>query len=383
MRHELRMIHGIRAFQALRAGWEALEGTAADPSPFLTYQYCELAAAFVFAQGGSIAVALVHGEDHDLLALWPLAIRREGVLRIARAPTCGNDQEYGGPLVKGAASRAVVGEALRCALRAPADVLEIFMVEEGSLLARVLAEAPQSWLLPLLPKRLRTIAGYTIRLGGFRRWEDFAARFSQPFRANLRRCVRRLNEKGQAELGWCRTQGDAEAVLRWLFANKRRALNARGMKTDLAKDRQVETFFVALARRTDLPATPLVAFVKLDGVPVAASVNLVGQRAVQGLITTYDDAFGRYSVGIMLTDFMVRWAHAKGLDFDLRPYHADYKAQWATHVTSHWTRTVFLSPRGRLREFSLLGLQVSRVLRRLMKRANGRARTERGARGSP
>jgi CelD/BcsL family acetyltransferase involved in cellulose biosynthesis len=233
------------------------------------------------------------------------------------------------------------------------------------MLQEALAAAPQSWLLPFVPGRMGRLPSYAIRLREFRHWDDFAASLPKRVRADLRRCLKRLNEKGHTELGWCMTADGVEAVLTWLFVNKRSWAATRGLKThSFLKDEQVKEFFVALAHQTDLSTTPLVAFVKVDGVPVAASLNLVGRRTVEYVITTYDEAFRSYGVGIILLDFIVKWSHANGFDFDLRPFHGNYKAEWANHVTSYRTRTIFLTWRGRFLEIPLLGLQIFRVQRK-------------------
>jgi CelD/BcsL family acetyltransferase involved in cellulose biosynthesis len=130
-------------------------------------------------------------------------------------------------------------------------------------------------------------------------------------------------------------------------------------------DDRVRDFFIALAQRLDLQATPLVAFVKVEGVPVAASVNLVGSKSVEYFITTYEEAFGTYSVGALLVDFMVKWSHAHGRDFDFRPLHGDYKARWANCQTWHEKRLILLGARGRLVDLPLLFAQVARVKRKL------------------
>jgi CelD/BcsL family acetyltransferase involved in cellulose biosynthesis len=94
------------------------------------------------------------------------------------------------------------------------------------------------------------------------------------------------------------------------------------------------------------------------------SLNLVGRRTFEGFITTYDEAFRAYSVGTIMTDFLVKWSHANGFDFDFRPFHGNYKAEWANHGTSYRTRTIFLTWRGRFMEIPLLWLQIFRVQRK-------------------
>ena len=130
-------------------------------------------------------------------------------------------------------------------------------------------------------------------------------------------------------------------------------------------DDRVRDFFIGLAKRTDLSSLPLVAYVQVNGQPVAASVNLVGARSVEYLITTYDEAFSVFSVGNLLIEYIAQWAHAHGRDFDFRPLHGDYKVRWADRETKHESRIVVLNARGRLIELALSWAQVKRVYRKV------------------
>ncbi|VTZ27776.1 conserved hypothetical protein [Methylocella tundrae] len=366
LRGEIITIEDLDAFKALRRAWEELAAAAQDYSQCATYGFCEVAAARALAKSTPINIAMVY-DDGGLLAIWPLAIHRKGLLRIAKGLTCGSGEEYGGPLVRGRADKEAVTAAVSAAMKAHADILEIVLVEEGSVLQEALDAAPQSWMLPLLPHRLGSLPGYAIRLRGIPRWEDFLATLPRSLRENLRRDLKRLNASGRTEIGWCTTVDDAEAVLTWLFANKRQWSQSRGLNTPYLEDDRLKDFFVALAGHTDLSSIPLVAFVKVNGVPVAASVNLVGKSCVEGFFTTYDDAFRLYSVGTLLVEFLVKWSHANDLDFDFRPLEGSYKARWANSETRHKTRIIFLSPRGRLAEFSLLAGHMSRLAAKVRK----------------
>ncbi|WP_254067816.1 GNAT family N-acetyltransferase [Burkholderia sp. L27(2015)] len=304
---------------------------------------------------------------HDLLAIWPLAIHRKGMLRIASVMTSGNIEEYGGPLIKGRATAPVVAECVRAAMQVPADVLEISFVQDGSLLQEALESSPQPWLLRLSPIRLNVLPGYSIGLREFDKWEDFTDTLSPSLRRNLRRYRKGLSSIGSTEFGWCTTFDDAVAVLTWLFANKRRWAETRGLNTQYLMDNEVRDFFIELAQQTDLSTVPLVTFIKVDGVPVAASINLVGPRTLEYWIFTYDEAYSRYSVGNLLTEFVARWTHANRRDFDMRVLYNEYKTYWANRETSHQTRCVLLSARGRVMEIRLLFYLISRVQRRLGK----------------
>jgi CelD/BcsL family acetyltransferase involved in cellulose biosynthesis len=365
-RYAIQLIEALEAFRALRPEWEELEATSEDYSLCLTYGYCELAATQVLAKGGLVTVAMVYDDSH-LLALWPLAIERKGLLRVANVLTCGNHEEYGGPLVKGRATRPLVAACVRAVMQVPADVLEIPFLQDGSLLQEALESAPQSWVLRVLPKRLSVFPGYSVGLRRFAEWDDFSGTRSQSLRRNLRRYRKGLGLIGHTEFGWCTTPDDAVAVLNWLFANKRRWAVTRGLNTEYLMDDEVRDFFITLARQTDLSTVPLVAFVKVDGVPICASINLVGSRTLEYWIFTYDEAYNRYSVGNLLTEFVAKWAHANGCDFDMRIMYNEYKTYWVNRETRHRTRVVVLGFRGRLREISLLIFQISRVRRRLGK----------------
>lgn len=365
-RREVVVIETLAAFAALRQPWNALAAVADNGSPCLTFEYCELAASRVIAMGGVVNVALVW-RDNVLLSLWPVSIVRKGVLRVAKALTCGSDEEYGGPLLDGNADaiRERYAVALASVMQVNADVLEIGMVQVDGPLEASLECIPQSWVLARLPARWRGLDGYSIRLNEFPSYDDFLATLPKALRSSLRYNRKRLEAKGALEIGWSTTVADAESVLTWLFANKRKWAVDRGVDTPYLMDDRVRDFFIGMASRLDLKTTPLVAFVKMDGVPVAASVNLVGAKSVEYFITTYEEAFSTYSVGALLVDFMVRWSHAHGRDFDFRPLHGDYKARWANQQTWHEKRLIVLGARGRLVELPLLFALAARVKRKL------------------
>jgi CelD/BcsL family acetyltransferase involved in cellulose biosynthesis len=360
-RHETRGFADLDSFRTLRQEWESLAAAAQSYSFCLTYAYCELAAEVALARGAAVAVAMVY-DRRELCALWPLVIYRHGLLRVARSLGCGSDEEYGAPLVHARAGGAVIAEVLRAALDVCAYTLEIRFVRSDSALQEAIGPLSQSWLLPFIPKRLHRLPGYSISLREFERWDDFSATLSKSLRADLRHHLRRLSAKGQPELGWCKTPDDAEAVLTWLFATKRRWAISRGFHTQYLMNEQVRDFFVALAQRTDLSTTPLVTFLKLDGRPVAASVNLVGPHSFEGFVMTYDESLSACSPGNLLQEFCVKWAHANGRDFDFRPLYAAYKTRWANRQTMHDTHVLFLSTRARLAEFVLLWGYLIRVL---------------------
>jgi CelD/BcsL family acetyltransferase involved in cellulose biosynthesis len=381
--HEIRVCADLKAFAALRDEWNNLEAAAASHSFCLSYAYCETAAGFAFAKGARVVVVMAR-DGVDLCALWPLVICREGLLRVARPLGCGSNDEYGAPLLHArAGSKAlpdVLSELLQAAMHIRADILEARFLRADGALQDAIAPLRHSWWYPFIPRRLRELPGYSVSLTEYERWEDYSATLSKSLRAELRAHLRRLTAKGRPEFGWCNTVEDAEAVLTWLFATKRRWAISRGFKTQYLMNDQARDFFIALARRVDLSVDPFVIYLKLDGRPVAASVNLVGAESFEGFVMTYDESLSACSPGLLLQEWCMKWAHANGRDFDFRPFQAAYKLRWASRVSRLETHTFFLSVRGRLAEFSLLSAYIGRAARGVTKVIARRVRLPKRAR---
>lgn len=363
LRHDIKTIASLDAFKALRGEWDELTATAHNYSFCLTYSYCELAASILLSAGGKVEVIRVY-DARGLCALWPVAIHRKGLFRVAKALSCGSDEEYGGPLARDDATSEVFELLVQASAEIHADVLQVRFVMCDGLLHQALKSQAHSWLLPIVPKGLRDdVPGFSINPREYPRWQDFEATRPKLF-SNLRRNFKRLNAHGKAEIDWCKTVEDATTVIAWLFANKQRWAVSRQLHTKYLMDDRVRDFFIELAHRTDLSTAPFVAFVKLNGVLVAASVNLIGPSSFEGYFTTYDEAFADCSPGNLMHEFCMKWTHANGRDFDLRPIYSAYKARWANRETHHSTQTIFLTLRGRLAEFVLLKGYGMRVMGR-------------------
>jgi CelD/BcsL family acetyltransferase involved in cellulose biosynthesis len=187
-----------------------------------------------------------------------------------------------------------------------------------------------------------------------------------------------LTEQEHVEFGWCTSADDAENVLKWLFANKRSWAEARGLRTAYLMTHELRDSCIALARRVDLRAIPLVTYIKVAGTPIAASFNLVGPKVVEFFIVTYDKAFNPYSAGILLLSYTARWAYENGRDFDMRYVHVDYKAQWANHTVICRRYTVFLARNSVAAAAPLAGLAAGKIyrfcrrrLRKIIRRLTG------------
>lgn len=372
--HEIVTTRTVAELATLRGLWAELENNSDDSSLCDGYDYCELAASNAYARQQSVEVVLVR-EEGELIALWPFAIERRGLLRLARRLTSGMREEYGKPLVRRGAGEGKWAAIVAALMHVNADALEVHWLQEGSPLCAALDAAPQTRLLRLLPQRTRGYPGFTVELRGTPTFEAFEkSALSSSFRQALRRYRRRLEQRGKVEFGCCDTPQQTAALLSWIFAQKRAWANARGIRNDALNDDRVLGFYCELAARLDLSKRPLVAFTKVDGEPVAASLSVIGSQTLEFAVTTYDPAFSEYSVGSLHMYDLLRWTHARGLDYDIHPVHADYKERWATRRTWHETRLVVLTLRGRLFEYTHLRAFAERVSGKLKRELQRRMR---------
>ena len=362
MKHKVVHVRNLLAFNDLRSEWDSLADASPSHSPSLTYQYCELAAAHMFGLDGQVYVIKLYDEN-GLSLLWPLVVVSKGLVRVLRELTGGSGEEYGGPLLRSDTTSTSVRAAIDAMKEIKADVFEIAWVDDGSDLHGVVSDIPRPWIVRRAPRRISAPDGaegklrYAINFSGFATWDDFMATRQRSIRANYNRTLRKLiTEQKGVEFGWCTTVEDAERVLKWLFANKRSWAEARGLRTAYLRNDNLRNFCSELARRTDLSTTPLVTYIKVDGVPVAAGFNLVGPKVVEFFTTTYNKAFGPYSVGIQMLNYIAKWAHENGRDFDMRYGHEDYKASWANHSVICRRHNLFLASNSVAATATLAGL---------------------------
>jgi CelD/BcsL family acetyltransferase involved in cellulose biosynthesis len=349
VRHEIIQVRDLSAFAELHPAWTRLERESRCHPVGLTYRYAELAAAKLLAEGAKIRVIKVC-DDAGLALLWPLFIRRKGWVRMAYDLRCGGGADRGGPLTRDDVSADCLRAAIRALMRAGADIFVLDWTDDDTELQKVISNWALPWIIRRLPARLRAAGGsegarrYAIKFDNFPTWGDFIASRSRAVRHGHDRQLKRLlAEQQNVEFGWCQTAEDAEQILKWVFESKRRWAVERGIDAGTLIAREIEAFYIALAHRTDLRATPLVAFVKVGGRPAAASLNAVGPTLMEGLIIAHDQAFQRYSPGTLLLHYQAKWACETGREFDMLRHDADYKTHWATHMPVSRRHAIFLA----------------------------------------
>jgi hypothetical protein len=124
VKHEVVRVRNLFAFKDLRSEWDRLADASLSHSQSVTYEYCELAAAYMFARDNQVYVIKVYDEN-GLSLMWPLVVVSKGLVRVLRELTGGSEEEYGGPLRRSDSTPAIVRAAIHAMKEIKADVFEI------------------------------------------------------------------------------------------------------------------------------------------------------------------------------------------------------------------------------------------------------------------
>jgi CelD/BcsL family acetyltransferase involved in cellulose biosynthesis/SAM-dependent methyltransferase len=347
-----------------RPPWDDLLGRAKGVSLTQTPAYVAEALAAALASGARAFLVTAVEADERWVGAWGFTLRREGLLQVLRPASCGSHEEYVAPLVEDGLAEPATRALLAAVLEIPADLLVMSAVARGGALDAAIQASD---------RRLRAtgqIDGFAATLSRFPTWEAYLAQASKSHLYNQRRDEKKLRAQGRLEIGACVDAEDAARVLAWAWRNKQAWAKARRIDTPWLRDNRVRDFFIRLARQLDLSATPLVSFVKLNGEPIAANINFVGDRVFELYFTTFDPAQAHWSPGELLIHHSFEWAIAHGLDYDFRILAADYKSRLSDQVTTYVKYECALSRAGQA--LGPLQARLDHIARRA-RRAPGKA----------
>jgi CelD/BcsL family acetyltransferase involved in cellulose biosynthesis len=304
-----------QALQALETQWQDLADHAVEPNPF----YEPWMALPVLEQLGStrVQVVLVHAPhpsgrkgERLLCGLFPLERRsRHGVryLQGWRHPYC----YLGNPLLRqGCAAEALDTFLTWLEAQAPKEgPWRLCDVAGGGETRRLLVDAlhAREWGSVLDP-------GYTRAF--FRPAEDPDAFFKRaPLggrrRKELRRLEARLAEQGRLEY---RALEELSDLPRWVAAFVELESGGWKGRAEVAVCSRAERlrFFEAMARRAFLLGRLQMLSLELDGRPLAMKVNLSAHDGGVAFKIAYDEAYARFSPGVLLELENIRTLHASG-----------------------------------------------------------------------
>ena len=199
-------------------------------------------------------------------------------------------------------------------------------------------------------------------------WADYEAGLSRSFLADLRRCRRRLEEAGEAEVDAGAGRGALGPRLAEVFA-----VEAAGWKsatgTAIASSPATRRFYELVARWAADAGALRLDILRLDGRAIAVLFGLESGSRYYALKGGYDPEFRRLSPGKLLLHQAVRRAFDDGLrSVELLGDAEHYKAAWTRSVRQRERFEAFArSPTGTLGWAAFaFGRPLARRVRRAM-----------------
>ena len=327
----------------LREDWIALAGRASEHAMCQTFAYCRAAYDLGVPNDGTAWLLTVF-EGSKLAAVWLLQTTREGLFQFLWPLGSGSNDEYGGPLLQMDGERELSQQILAEAVKLRADVFQVFAVPAGTIMCRAL----EDFQLPGSVREARSLVRYKLTFAHPTTWETFLGSRSKSFRAGLKYDLKRLETLGPVERNWCRTPDEADTIIDWVFDQKKKWARARGYRSGRIFNGRVQEFIKHLSRRIDLNRDPIVTYVKVSGITIAASINFIDSRNIEYAYTTYNEEYSTYSPGKLLIEYCAKVALESERDFDFRMLKADYKDRWSNAVQDIKTFTITMSLKGKL-----------------------------------
>jgi CelD/BcsL family acetyltransferase involved in cellulose biosynthesis len=337
--HEQRNTVGLRLEvhsripEPLVDAWDALADSLSVP-PFMRPGWI-LAWSGAFADGKLSAVTAMR--ERQLVGLLPF-IERRGVLA---APTNWHTPVFGFLAVDGEVGAALARNLVSSA-RVRADVC---FLDQGD--PNVIA-CQRAAALASHPALVRTVMRSPyVTLAG-RDWETYRASLERKARKDIERRRRRLGEEGSVSLDFRDGQADLERLLEEGFE-----LEGSGWKKEhgsgIASDPKTHLFYTEIARWASERGWLLLAFLRLDGKPIAFDLCLESFGVTYALKGGFDPTFRRFAPGMLLTYESLRRGFEQGRSsYELLGSDDPYKLVWTQTVRQRVRFQAFSrSPRGR------------------------------------
>jgi CelD/BcsL family acetyltransferase involved in cellulose biosynthesis len=330
------VIGDAAVFAELAPAWAELWQAAAPtcPSPALRHGYVNI--GLRHAAPRSVPCVIVVWRDARLICAWPLVVRREAGARVARHSGCGNDEEYGGPLIAADVDAAAVLASIWPLLEAVADAVCACNLLPHGVAAIALAQSGRA-------RATQAVMSPIIRCGQFADVAAWRHSQSKKKRAQIGNDRRRLAKQGRLETVMV-APAEAAAFCDWFFATKCLWLDARGIGDNWLRWSHCQTFFVDALRNPAETGVFALALM-LDGAYVAGSLCLDGD-VIEYFATTFDRSLARYSPGSLNFEDLLAIGAATGRDVDLRITAESYKLRWADDGEARVTLLIALTPRG-------------------------------------
>lgn len=321
------LVEGVDSFLRLEAAWNELSRSVATSHYTQTFEWARLGWVTRDAAADDSLICATVWCGERLVAVWPFQRNLLGYAARLEPLGCGMHEEYGDPLIAPDMDVAdICGELLKL-LRPTADVIEVPFVRHDSQIQKALVRLG-AFNIP------NPLDAYALEMRGADSFDALLQTYSANFRANLKQKRKRLKKLGTLNFELPEDYDSCAQTIDWVVDEKRRWLLRQDKQSPwLGKDEAVRFFRAASMRRSEFGRVGFFRLM-LDGKPIAAFLATIDRSRVEMLTTSFDPEYGRFSPGMLIIEDVARWCLERGLDFDMRVLHMDYKERWANAVTS-------------------------------------------------
>jgi len=300
-----------------------------------------------FAPDESMRVLIQRAPDGSLTAALPLLLRHTRIYGVPVRELSAMANVHSGRFDLLAENPPEAAQAFLDVLlkQADWDVLRLIDVPQGGA-AEALVDAARS--AGLSCGRWASMNSPYIKLPAS--WNEMQTTLSGHFRANMRRRLRRLSDKGTISLDLCDSNDAAQLATR---LDEGFELEVRGWKgrggTAICQASDTLGFYTALAKQAEREGLLRLRFLRLDGKAIAFQFALEDGARYLLLKPTYDEAYRDVGPGHLLMEEVLQDCITRGLqEFDFLGPDMPWKSDWSKEGRPHDWLYLFRGPRGRM-----------------------------------
>ena len=345
-------------FRSLKTEWDALWTRCGAKGIFQTFDCCLHMWEAIAQPEGRTLFCLVGWDHGRMVAVWPLTTQRRLAWKVLR-PLEATGAEYVNILIDSTIdAQSWIASAFQFAVRrSRCDFALLAYVRVGTELNRALhlflssakgtdagPEAGEGTRCPLrgtldtVPVLRGFLKNSTIepdigayaRLSEARDWESYYSSLSDRHRRNHESLRRRLANLGEVrfeivEAGDPRCSG----LIRWMLDQKKTWCERTNKKGHWVFSDHYRDFLTRLLSRPGTSSRAILLVLTLNSEPVAAKLGAITISLLELLIAGFDPRYAKYSPGMRLDEYWVRWAVEQKLDCDFGNGSERYKKFWS------------------------------------------------------
>jgi CelD/BcsL family acetyltransferase involved in cellulose biosynthesis len=169
-------------------------------------------------------------------------------------------------------------------------------------------------------------------------WNSYFEALPSRTRNTLRRASRALAKQGEVAYEFVKPEPSAiPALLEVAFKVEQQSWKGRAGSA-IAQREDLRSFFMQYGLQCAARGNLLIAFLRLDGEPIAMQIANVGRNSYRQLKIGYDDRYSRFLPGLQLLLETIRWSTNEGLaSYEFMGSREPWTWDWAPLGREHST----------------------------------------------